>query len=55
MMHTLARRVARRKGQPVAPFEWRAPASSCKVAGLGGAEVPRWGTEPAVPLSVHPE
>ena len=27
VMHTLARRVALRKGQPVAPFEWRAPAS----------------------------
>ncbi|KAL1503656.1 hypothetical protein AB1Y20_012129 [Prymnesium parvum] len=31
VMHTLKRRVAKRKGWPLAPFEWRTPASSCKL------------------------
>ena len=34
VMHTLQRRVARRSGQPVPPFEWRTPAASC-VANFG--------------------
>ena len=31
IMHTLARRRAKKKGLPPAPFEWRTPASSCKT------------------------
>ena len=36
VMHTLARRVAARRGEASPPFEWRTPAASCKVAGQDG-------------------
>ena len=33
VMHTLSRRVAKRRGQTLPPFEWETPASSCKAVG----------------------
>ena len=30
IMHTLRRRLARKRGETLPPFEWRTPASSCK-------------------------
>lgn len=46
-MHTLGRRAMRKKGQPLPPFDWRTPSTSCaEVAAQPTSELARIGSPP---------